>query len=91
MKQIIIRTRRELEAQSGSSITLEELLGLYNDLIHDLEFSMEHKKKNKNLRNLKTVEEQENLLSQRDVHSYPRRIKKKLRRNVYLVPQTPII
>ena len=39
MKQIIIRTRRELEAQSGSSITLEELLGLYNDLIHDLEIS----------------------------------------------------
>ena len=39
MKQIIIRTRRELETQSGSSITLEELLGLYNDLIHDLEIS----------------------------------------------------
>ena len=39
MKQIIIWTRRELEAQSGSSITAEELLGLYNDLIHDLEIS----------------------------------------------------
>ena len=39
MKQIIIRTRRELETQSGASITLEEFLGLYNDLIHDLEIS----------------------------------------------------
>ena len=39
MKQIIIRTRRELEARSGSSVTLEELLGLYNNLIHDLEIS----------------------------------------------------
>ena len=35
--------------------------------------------------------EQENLLSQRDVHSYPRKIKKKLRRNVYFAPQTLII
>ena len=39
MKQIIIRTRRELEARSGSPVTLEELLGLYNNLIHDLEIS----------------------------------------------------
>ena len=39
MKQIIIRTRRELEAQAGSSLTLDELLGLYNNLIHDLEIS----------------------------------------------------
>ena len=39
MKQIIIRTRRELEAQSGSSATLEKLLGLYYNLIHDLEVS----------------------------------------------------
>ena len=39
MKQLIIRTRRELEAQNGSSLTLEELLNLYNNLIHDLEIS----------------------------------------------------
>ena len=45
MKSIIIRTRRELETQSGASITLEELLGLYNDLIHDLEISHGAQKK----------------------------------------------
>ena len=39
MKQLIIRTRRELEAQNGTSLTLEELLNLYNNLIHDLEIS----------------------------------------------------
>lgn len=39
MKQLMIRTRRELEAQSGSGLTLDESLGLYNNLIHDLEIS----------------------------------------------------
>ena len=39
MKQLIIRTRRELEAQSGTTLILEELLALYNNLIHDLEIS----------------------------------------------------
>ena len=39
MRQIVIRARRETEEKTGESLSLEELLDLYNNLIHDLEIS----------------------------------------------------
>ena len=39
MKQLVIRSRREKEAASGNNLTLEELLDLYNNLIHDVEIA----------------------------------------------------
>ena len=38
-KQVIIRARRESEEKEGETFGLEELLDLYNNLIHDLEIS----------------------------------------------------
>ena len=37
MKQIVVRIRREAEEKSGEPLSVEELLDLYNNLIHDLE------------------------------------------------------
>ena len=42
-----IRSRREKEAQSGRDLTLEELLDLYNSLIHDVEIGATSKEKSK--------------------------------------------
>ena len=39
MKQLLIRSRREKEAATGHNISLEELLNLYNHLIHDVEIA----------------------------------------------------
>ena len=39
IKQLIITTRRELEAKADATLTLEELLGLCNSLIHDLQIA----------------------------------------------------
>ena len=71
MKSIIIRTRRELESQSGSSLTLDELLGLYNDLIHDLEISHGAQKEKQKSKKPEKEEEpskpkRRSLLSRRD-------------------------
>ena len=71
MKSIIIRTRRELESQTGSSLTLDELLGLYNDLIHDLEISHGAQKEKQKSRKPEKDEEpskskRRSLLSRRD-------------------------
>ena len=91
MKQIIIRTRRELETQSGSSITLEELLGLYNDLIYDLEISHGSQKEKQKPQKPEdsagagepNQPKRRSLLSRKD--------KDKLRRNAFYVHQTVII
>ena len=91
MKQIIIRTRRELETQSGSSITLEELLGLYNYLIHDLEISHGSQKEKQKPKKPEdgtgagepTKPKRRSLLSMKD--------KEKPKKNVFYVPQTPIM
>ena len=39
MIKTVIRARRESEEKTGESLSLEELLDLYNNLIHDLEIS----------------------------------------------------
>ena len=39
MKQLLIRSRREKEASSGRNISFEEVLNLYNHLIHDVEIA----------------------------------------------------
>ena len=39
MRQLVIRSRREKESASGNNLTLEELLDLYNSLIHDVEIA----------------------------------------------------
>ena len=52
---------------------------------------MDLKRKNRSPKNLKMVQEQENLLSLRGVHFYPGKIKIKLRRNAFYVHQTVII
>ena len=87
MKQLIIRTRRELESQSGTSITLEELLNLYNDLIHDLEISHGTQKEKLKPKNLKRVPGQESHLNLKDVLFYPGRIRIRLIRNAFYVLQ----
>ena len=47
MRQLTIRSRREKEATSGRDLTLEELLDLYNSLIHDVEIAVTSKDKSK--------------------------------------------
>ena len=39
MKQLLIRSRREKEASSGRNISFDEVLNLYNHLIHDVEIA----------------------------------------------------
>ena len=39
MKQLVISLRREKDAASGNKLSLEELLDLYNNLIHDVEIA----------------------------------------------------
>ena len=39
MRQLTIRSRRERETVTGKSLNIEELLDLYNSLIHDVEIA----------------------------------------------------
>ncbi len=39
MSQLVIRSRRQTKSASGTNLTLEELLDLYNSLIHDVEIA----------------------------------------------------
>ena len=47
MKQLVIRSRREKEAQSGNDLRLDDLLDLFNSLIHDVEIATASKEKSK--------------------------------------------